>query len=118
MAYILQSFVPIVMMYVIYRLFKITVLTGADCQNNVEIAAKRYGVNLPIGKLTVDNYKDMLTPLLSKGDFCVNVSVDVGSCDVLTFCNENQVLYIDTVVEPWLGGYFDQNLTPSQRSNY
>jgi len=109
---------PLIIKHINMPANKITVLTGDDCQKNVEIAAKRYGVNFQIGKLTVDNYKDMLTPLLSKGDFCVNVSVDVGSCDMLTFCNENQVLYIDTVVEPWLGGYFDQNLTPSQRSNY
>ena len=25
-------------------------------------------------------------------------------------------MYLDTVVEPWLGGYFDG--TPSERSNY
>ena len=28
------------------------------------------------------------------------------------------VLYLDTCIEPWAGGYTDPSLTPSQRSNY
>ena len=28
------------------------------------------------------------------------------------------MLYLDTCIEPWPGGYTDPSLTPSQRSNY
>jgi homospermidine synthase len=47
----------------------------------------------------------------------VNVSVDVSSLDVMRFCREIGVLYIDTVVEPWAGFYFE---TPDNaaRTNY
>ena len=40
------------------------------------------------------------------------------SVDIMTLCREIGALYIDTVVEPWLGFYFDKNLGPEKRSNY
>jgi homospermidine synthase len=50
--------------------------------------------------------------------FCVNLSVDTSSLDIMKFCREIGVLYIDTVVEPWPGFYFDKSLGPEARSNY
>ncbi len=52
-----------------------------------------------------DNYRELLTPLLTEGGgqgFCVNLSVDTGSTDIKELCNELGALYIDTVNEPWL----------------
>jgi homospermidine synthase len=37
---------------------------------------------------------------------------------LMQLCQELDVLYLDTVVEPWLGGYTDPSLSPSERSNY
>jgi homospermidine synthase len=50
--------------------------------------------------------------------FCVNVSVDTSSLDIMELCREIGALYIDTVVEPWKGFYFDSKLGPEARSNY
>jgi homospermidine synthase len=61
--------------------------------------------------VTKDNYKELLKPLLTEGGgqgFCVNLSVDTGSLDLMKLCRKLDVLYIDTVVEPWLGFYFDK----------
>ena len=63
----------------------------------------------------------LLTPLLTAGGgqgFCVNLSVDTSSLDIMELCREIGALYIDTVVEPWLGFYFDPKLGPEARSNY
>jgi homospermidine synthase len=71
--------------------------------------------------VTKDNYRHLLTPLLTAGGgqgFCVNVSVDTSSLDIMELCREIGALYIDTVVEPWLGFYFDSKLGPEARSNY
>ena len=60
-------------------------------------------------------------PLLTAGGgqgFCVNLSVDTSSVDIMSMCREIGALYIDTVVEPWLGFYFDKNIGPEKRSNY
>ncbi len=71
--------------------------------------------------LTPDNYKDILTPLLTEGEgqgFVVNLSVDTSSLDLMKLCRKLGVLYIDTVVEPWLGFYFDETAPAAARTNY
>ncbi|MGB3500256.1 MAG: homospermidine synthase [Mesorhizobium sp.] len=71
--------------------------------------------------VTKKNYKKLLKPLLTNGGgqgFCVNLSVDTGSVDLMRFCRELGVLYVDTVIEPWLGFYFDKNMKNSERTNY
>ncbi|NLH80727.1 MAG: homospermidine synthase [Phyllobacteriaceae bacterium] len=71
--------------------------------------------------VTKDNYRDLLTPFVKNGDgraFIVNLSVDTGSLDLMKFARELGALYVDTVVEPWLGFYFDDKATTADRSNY
>ena len=71
--------------------------------------------------VTRENYRDLLTPFLTRGGgrpFIVNLSVDTGSLDLMKFARELGALYIDTVVEPWLGFYFDKSAGPAARSNY
>src|SRR6202451_1561837 len=83
--------------------------------------AKQHGVRFIKQAITRDNYREVLVPLLTAGGgqgFCVNLSVDTSSVDIMTMCREIGALYIDTVVEPWLGFYFDRNIGPEKRSNY
>ena len=50
--------------------------------------------------VTRDNYRHLLAPLLTEGGgqgFCVNLSVDTSSVDMMELCNEVGALYIDTV---------------------
>ncbi len=71
--------------------------------------------------LTKDNYREVLTPLLTAGKgqgFCVNLSVDTSSVAIMELTREIGSLYIDTVIEPWTGFYFDKNLGPEARTNY
>src|SRR5258706_11830171 len=83
--------------------------------------AKEHGVRFIKQAVTKDNYRELLTPLLTEGGgqgFCVNLSVDTSSVAIMELCREIGALYIDTVVEPWAGFYFDKNLGPEKRSNY
>lgn len=71
--------------------------------------------------VTQDNFKELLIPLLTAGEgqgFCVNLSVDTGSVDLMRLCRELGVLYVDTVIEPWLGFYFDEKADNASRTNY
>ncbi|MEL6954766.1 MAG: saccharopine dehydrogenase C-terminal domain-containing protein [Pseudomonadota bacterium] len=68
--------------------------------------------------LTPENFREVLGGLIEPGQgFCVNLSVDTASLDVMIFCREQGVPYIDTVVEPWAGFYFDTE-DNAARSNY
>ena len=71
--------------------------------------------------VTRENYRDLLAPLLTAGGgqgFCVNLSVDTSSLVIMELCREIGALYIDTVVEPWIGFYFDKTKGPGDRANY
>jgi homospermidine synthase len=79
------------------------------------------GVKFVHKAVTRDNYRELLTPLLTAGGgqgFCVNLSVDTSSVDIMELCRELGAFYIDTVAEPWAGFYFDKSLGPEARSNY
>ncbi|TKT77533.1 homospermidine synthase [Aquamicrobium sp. LC103] len=79
------------------------------------------GIRFVQEAITTKNYRKVLKPLLTEGGgqgFCVNLSVDTGSLDLIKLCRELGVLYIDTVVEPWLGFYFDTKADNASRTNY
>ncbi|MDR6103222.1 homospermidine synthase [Agrobacterium larrymoorei] len=44
--------------------------------------------------------------------------MDASSVDLMKLCRKHDVLYIDTVVEPWLGFYFDDKADNAARTNY
>jgi len=83
--------------------------------------AEQHGARFVKAALTRDNYREILGPLLTAGGgqgFCVNVSVDTGSLDLMRYAREIGALYVDTVVEPWPGFYFDKNMGNEARTNY
>ncbi len=68
--------------------------------------------------LTPENFREVLGGLLEPGKgFCVNLSVDTDSLELMRFCREIGVPYIDTVVEPWAGYYFGTE-DNAARTNY
>ncbi len=79
------------------------------------------GIRFVQAGLTPENYRDILTPLLTNGGgrgFCINLSVDTSSRDIMELCRKLGVLYVDTVAEPWEGFYFDKNAGAAARTNY
>ena len=83
--------------------------------------AEKEGLTFLKLAITKDNYVDALQPLLTQGPgqgLIVNLSVDVSSVDVMKMSMDIGSLYIDTVVEPWPGFYYNPKLDPSRRSNY
>jgi homospermidine synthase len=84
-----------------------------------EAEIRALGVQFHNLALTRENHRELLGGLFPEGrGFCVNLSVDTGSLDLIRFCREIGVLYVDTVVEPWAGFYFDPALRTGDRTNY
>lgn len=110
-----QGVLPLIERHFIYDPHNLHVVEPSD-EHAVFLAQR--GVNHIHAGLTPENFREVLTPLLAKGGFCVNLSVDVSSLEVIRLCRELGALYIDTVAEPWAGFYFDLSLDPAQRSNY
>jgi homospermidine synthase len=110
-----QGVLPLILRHIDMPKENISILT-ADRRGSA--VAAQYGIAEEIVTITRDNYRDELTPRLRKGDFLLNLSVDISSVALVELCRALGVLYLDTCIEPWAGGYTDLSLTPSQRSNY
>lgn len=110
-----QGVLPLILRHVDLAPSQISIVSG-DARGQGEAAA--YGVSFTVLPLTRDNYRDVLASRLGAGDFLLNLSVEVSSVALIALCRELGVLYLDTCIEPWAGGYTDPALTPSERSNY
>lgn len=109
---------PLIERHFEYDKDRIVAIDPSDLNKHI---LDKHGVPFIQKHVTKENYRELLTPLLTKGGgrgFCVNLSVDTGSADLIALCQELGCLYIDTVNEPWLGFYFDKTKGPSERSNY
>ena len=110
-----QGSLPLLLRHIDMPYERISIVTG-DERGRAE--AEHYGIKFQIIPLTRENHRAVLEPLVGPGDFLLNLSVDVSSVALIELCYEKGAMYLDTCIEPWLGGYTDQNVSPSHRSNY
>jgi len=106
---------PLIQRHFDYDASKLTVI-----EPNAEagLFLRQHQINHLQTAITRENYREVLGGLLEPGKgFVVNVSVDISSLDMIRFCREIGVPYIDTVVEPWAGYYFETT-DNAARTNY
>ncbi|MCB0336273.1 MAG: homospermidine synthase [Bdellovibrionales bacterium] len=92
-----------------------------DPDDTHQSLAEEHGYRFLKQEITQENYQGILNPLLENEDgqgFCINLSVNTSSLDLMKLCREKGVLYIDTVVEPWVGFYFRSGDKSADRTNY
>src|ERR1700751_3830206 len=110
-----QGVLPLLLRHLAIDPGQITIIAAEP--RGREVAAE-YGISFIKTALTRENYRAVLEPHLGRGDFLLNVSVDVSSVALIELCQDKGVLYLDTCIEPWPGGYPDPSLPPAARSNY
>ncbi len=110
-----QGVLPLILRHIGMPREKIHIL-GGDARGAA--VAAEHGIAHTAVRITPENYREVLTPLLGRDDFLLNLSVDVSSVALVQLCRELGCLYLDTCVEPWAGGYTDPALPASARSNY
>ena len=110
-----QGVLPLLLRHLDIAPSQITIVTAEERGHD---EARSLGVAFVIAPLTRDNYGAVLRPLLGRGDFLVNVSVDVSSLALVELCFAQGANYLDTCIEPWPGGYTDPSLPAAMRSNY
>ena len=110
-----QATLPLILRHLDVTPERIAIVT-ADGRGREEAA--EYGIAFHETPLTQDNHRQVLEPLVGVGDFILNLSVDVSSTAIIAFAHQRGALYLDTVVEPWGGVYFNRELPPAARSNY
>jgi homospermidine synthase len=111
-----QGVLPLILRHIAIDPGRITILTADEygCQFAQECGVADFRRE----PLSPENHLSVLGPLLSEGDFLLNLSVNVSSTALIELCRERGALYLDSCLEPWEGGYVDANLTTAQRTNY
>lgn len=110
-----QGVLPLILRHIGIARERITILTAEETGREV---AHEYGIKFVVETLTRENYRRVLEPLIGRGDFLLNLSVDVSSVALMELAHEKGALYLDTCIEPWPGGYIDPSVPPSLRTNY
>ncbi len=97
---------------------QITIIDPSTASKSI---ADKYGIKFLEHALTRENYQDFLTPYLTGSknqSLIINLTVDVGSLDMMRLARKTNSLYIDTVIEPWPGFYYNTKLSNAARTNY
>ncbi|MGH8131655.1 MAG: homospermidine synthase [Steroidobacteraceae bacterium] len=110
-----QGVLPLILRHIGVAPERLTVVTAED--RGSEVAAE-YGIKFVKERLTRENHRRVLNPLLGRGDFLINVAVEVSSLALIKLCWEKGAMYIDTCLEPWPGGYTDPTVAVARRTNY
>ncbi len=71
--------------------------------------ASLYNLDFHQTALTPENYIETLAPFIHAGGILINLSVNVSSLALIDWCQANKMLYLDTCIEPWEGGYDPAN---------
>lgn len=109
-----QAITPLLISHLKVDPSQICIITADD--NGSDIAAA-YGIEFHNQPIVPQNLSSLLSTHLRSGDLLLNLSVGVSSLTLLHWCQANNVFYLDTCVEPWAGGYFE-NANLEQSTNY
>src|ERR1700694_1591136 len=110
-----QGVLPLILRHIAIAPERLTIVTAEDKGNE---EAVKYGIKFVKERLTRENYRRVLNPLLGRGDFLVNLSVEVSSIALIKLCWEKGAMYLDTCIEPWPGGYTDPTVPIPKRTTY
>jgi homospermidine synthase len=110
-----QGVLPLILRHIGITPERITVVTADDAG---ALEAGKFGVRFLQQALTRENFRRILEPLLGRGDFLLNLSVDVSSIALIKYCWDKGAMYLDSCIEPWPGGYTDPAVPPARRTNY
>ena len=110
-----QGALPLLLRHIEMRPAQVLVI---DAHAGDAPLAQALGVPYLTARLREDNYRRVLEPHLGRGDFLLNLSVEVGSTALMQHCREIGALYLDTCTEPWPGSAADASRPLAERTNY
>lgn len=110
-----KGVLPLIFRHIDISPQQIMVIAADECGKEL---VEKYGIPFHLKTITPENYQPFLDSTVREGDFLLNLSINVGSREVIEFCAQQKALYLDTCIEAWEGVYTDPALTPEKRSNY
>jgi homospermidine synthase len=95
-----QCTLPILVKHIKVPARDITVMDFEDRRAAMAPWVKR-GVNFVRKRVTRDNLDSLLGKYLGAGDLLIDLAWNIGCCDILQWCHDHGVLYVNTSIELW-----------------
>jgi len=112
-----QCTLPLVLRHIDMPADRITVMDFEDVRPKIQESLQA-GVRFTQARLTRDNYITALGEFVGPGDIIIDLSWNVETFDLLAWCGERDVRYLNTSLEEW-DPYGDiENKSPYERSLY
>ncbi|MBI4477114.1 MAG: homospermidine synthase [Acidobacteria bacterium] len=112
-----QCTLPLLLRHLSIDPQRITVIDFQDVRSHIRDSLGA-GVRFEQNRVTPENYPTLLAGHVGPGDLIVDLSWNVETLDMLAWCGEHDVRYINTSVEEW-DPYGDAgNKSPYERSLY
>jgi len=92
--------VAVLLKHVDIALKNITVVDFADKREVLEPWVKR-GLKYSQERITPINITKVLAKHVSSGGLLIDLSWNIDCLDMLTWCHDNKVMYVNTSVEEW-----------------
>lgn len=108
---------PLLIKHIEMPLDRIAVVDGDD--HTAEVARfRQMGVKYEVRPIVPENMDQVLSAHLEPGGMLLNLSVSVGSIDLMNWCQAHGCTYLDTCIEPWAHYYDNPDIPMHVRTNY
>lgn len=96
---------------------RITVMDFEDLRAAIKPYTAR-GVRFVRNRITRENMGALLGKYLKAGDLLIDLAWNIGACDILQWCHDQGVLYVNTSVELWDPYENAARKTPQEKTLY
>ena len=112
-----QCLQPLLLRHLEMDFSKLTVMDMVDNRHAIPntLAA---GATFVQHEITPDNLASTLAQYLGRGDLLIDLAWNIGAVDIIQWCHDNDVLYINTSVELWDPYHDIENTPPQGRTLY
>ncbi len=112
-----QCFLPLLVKHLDMPKTKITVMDFEDKSNMIPDVIQS-GVRYSVDKITKKNMAAKLAKHVGSGDLVVDLAWNIDCCEILQWCHDNNVLYVNTSVEVWDPYARAEDTPPVERTLY
>ena len=112
-----QCTLPILMKHVRVPAKNVTVMDFEDRREILKPWLKK-GVKFARKRVTRDNMAKLLGKYLGPGDVLVDLAWNIDACEILQWCHDRGVLYVNTSVEVWDPYEGAEDKHPTERTLY
>jgi homospermidine synthase len=91
---------PLLLKHISIPFSKITIIDFEDKSHDL-LAWTGQGIRFSQRKVTPGNLDQLLSEYLSPGGLLIDLSWNIDCCEILQWCHDHDVLYVNTSVEVW-----------------